>query len=325
LTIDTHHHMLPDFFWQETGNAHAPVGGFAPSQWSKEATISFMDDAGIDVAMLSISTPGVHVGDDKRARALARRCNEFAAQLVQSRPDRFGSFAALPLPDVDGALEELSYALDVLKLDGVLLFSNVQGMYLGDPRLEPVFTELDRRAATVFVHPNPSPDPVAHRLGLPDSLIDFTADTTRAVAEMLYSNRFARTSNVKYIFSHAGGTIPYLAGRFGIVDEMRVIPGADARRTAAETFHGLYWDTALAFGDPVLRMLRSVVGLEQVMCGSDYPYFRRDLAIGCIATLKHTDELASCEREAVLGANALKLFPRLADGSASASGTLPRL
>ena len=315
MTIDSHHHMLPDFFWQETGNAHAPVGGFAPPQWSKEASISFMDDAGIDVAMLSISTPGVHVGDDARARTLARRCNEFAAQLVQSRPDRFGGFAALPLPDVDGALEELRYALDVVKLDGVLLFSNVQGIYLGDPRFEPILTELERRAATVFVHPNPSPDPVAHRLGLPDSLIDFTADTTRAVAEMLYSNRFARTSNVKYIFSHAGGTIPYLAGRFGIVDEMRVIPGADARRTAGETFRGLYWDTALAFGDPVLRMLRSVVGLEQVMCGSDYPYFRRDLAVGCIAALRDTAELAADEREAVLGGNAVKLFPRFADRS----------
>jgi aminocarboxymuconate-semialdehyde decarboxylase len=311
LTIDTHHHMLPDFFWQETGNAHAPVGGFAPPQWSKEASLSFMDDAGIDVAMLSISTPGVHVGDDKRARALARRCNEFAAQLVQSRPDRFGSFAALPLPDVEGALEELSYALDVLTLDGVLLFSNVQGVYLGDPRLEPVFTELERRAATVFVHPNPSPDPMAHRLGLPDSLIDFTADTTRAVAEMLYSNRFARTPNVKYIFSHAGGTIPYLAGRFGIVDEMRIIPGAEARRTAAETFRRLYWDTALAFGDPVLRMLRSVVGLDHVVCGSDHPYFRRDLAVGGIAALMRTEELATGEREAIMHANAVTLFPRL--------------
>src|SRR6267154_2506711 len=248
---------------------------------------------------------------------------KFSAQLVHSRPDRFGSFAALPLPDVDGALEELSYALDVLKLDGVLLFSNVQGIYLGDPRLEPVFTELDRRAATVFVHPNPSPDPVAHHLGLPDSLIDFTADTTRAVAEMLYSNRFARAPNVNYIFSHAGGTIPYLAGRFGIVDEMRVIPGADARRTAAETFRALYWDTALAFGDPVLRMLRSVVGLDHVVCGSDYPYFLRDLAVGGIAALRRTEELTASEREAVLGTNALKLFPCLS-APASPSGTSAR-
>jgi predicted TIM-barrel fold metal-dependent hydrolase len=193
-TIDVHQHILPDFFWRETNEGASPVGGITPPPWTESTALAFMDDAGIDVAMLSISTPGVHVGDDKRARALTRRCNEFVATLVQSRLDRFGSFAAPPLPDVDGALEELSYALDVLKLDGVLLFSNVQGVYLGDPRLEPEFTELDRRAATVFVHPNPSPDPVAHRLGLPDSLIDFTADTTRAVAEMLYSNRFARTS-----------------------------------------------------------------------------------------------------------------------------------
>src|SRR6476646_3332864 len=156
-----------------------PLEGLRPlSGQRKQASRSW-------TTLASISTPGVHVGDDRRAQALARRCNEFAAQLVHSRPDRFGGFAALPLPDVDGALEELRYALDVLKLDGVLLFSNVQGIYLGDPRLEPVFTELERRAATVFVHPNPSPDPVAHRLGLPDALIDFTADTTRAVAEMI--------------------------------------------------------------------------------------------------------------------------------------------
>jgi predicted TIM-barrel fold metal-dependent hydrolase len=311
-TIDVHQHILPDFFWRDTNEAANPVGGIAPPKWTESSALAFMDDAGIDAAVVSISTPGVHVGDDRRARALARRCNDFSAALVQSRPDRFGSFAALPLPDVDGALEELQYALDVLHLEGVLLFSNVLGIYLGDPQFEPIFDELDRRAATVFVHPNPSPDPMAHRLGLPDSLIDFTADTTRAVAELLYSNRFARTSHIKYIFSHAGGTIPYLAGRFAIVDEMQVIPGAELRRTAAETFQQLYFDTALAFGDPVLRMLRSVVGLDHVICGSDFPYFRRDLAVGSIATLKRTSELATGERDGILGANALALFPRLA-------------
>src|SRR6202790_1841218 len=317
FTIDVHHHILPDVFWRATNDAHNPVGGISPAPWSKESTLSYMDDAGINVAITSISTPGVHMGDDAAARDLARRVNEISAELIKERPDRFGGFAALPLPDVDGALRALEYGLDVLKLDGVVLFSNARGIYLGATGVKPVFAELERRGAVVFVHPTSSPDPAARRLGLPDSLIDFTADTTRAIAEMLYSNRFARTSNVKYIFSHAGGTIPYLAGRFGIVDEMRVIPGAHARRTAAETFRGLYWDTALAFGDPVLRMLRSIVGLRQVTCGSDYPYFRRDLAVGCIAALRRTEELAASEREAVLGANALKLFPRLADGSTS--------
>src|SRR6185436_3459306 len=123
LTIDTHHHILPDFFWRETENAHAPVGGLAPLRWSKEATIAFMDDAGIDVAVVSLSTPGVHTGDSAKARALARRCNEFAATLVQAKPDRFASFACLPLPAVDASLEELAYAMDVLKLDGCVLFT----------------------------------------------------------------------------------------------------------------------------------------------------------------------------------------------------------
>jgi len=158
-TIDVHQHFLPDFFWRGTNEGAKPVGGIMPPPWTESTALAFIDDAGIDVAVLSISTPGVHVGDDTRARALARRCNEFAAQLVQSRPDRFGSFAALPLPDVDGALEELRYALDVLKLDGVLLFSNVQGIYLGDPRLEPVFTELDRRGRPCSCTPTLRPIP----------------------------------------------------------------------------------------------------------------------------------------------------------------------
>src|SRR5882724_5192904 len=114
LNIDTHHHILPDFFWQATENAHAPGGGLAPLRWSKETSISFMDDAGIDVAVVSLSTPGVHTGDGAKARALARRCNEFSAELVHSRPERFGGFACLPLPDVDASLEELSYGRGAL-------------------------------------------------------------------------------------------------------------------------------------------------------------------------------------------------------------------
>jgi predicted TIM-barrel fold metal-dependent hydrolase len=271
-----------------------------------------MDDAGIDVAITSISTPGVHMGDDAVAGDLARRVNELSAELIQERPDRFGGFAALPLPDVDGALRALEYGLDVLKLDGVVLFSNVAGIYLGDTRFRPLFDELERRAAVVFVHPNPSPDHAARSLGLPDSLIDFTADTTRAVAQLHYGNIFARTPGVKYIFSHAGGTIPYLATRFGIVDEMNVIPGAEERGAAADTLRRLYWDTALSWRPPVLRMLRSVVGLGQTLFGSDYPYLRRDLAVACRREVETSAELDTGESRAVLAGNALNLFPRLA-------------
>jgi len=308
MTIDTHHHMLPDFFWQETENAHAPIGGLAPLRWSKEATLSFMDDAGIDVAVLALTTPGVHTGDNAKARSLARRCNEFGAELVGARADRFSSFACIPLPDVDASLEELSYAMDVLKLDGFVLFTNSNGVYLGDVALEPVFEELERRQAVVFVHPNPSPDAVAHALGLPDNLLDFPTDTNRAVAQMHYTNRFARTPNVKYIFAHAGGSIPYLAARFAIIDEMGFIPGGEQRGTAADMFRRVYWDTALAASDPVLRMLRDIAGISQVVYGTDFPYQRRDLAVKSKQRILGSSALDDVERRAILGGNASRLL-----------------
>jgi 6-methylsalicylate decarboxylase len=311
FTVDVHHHILPEFFYRATNDAHNPVGGIAPQAWSTETALSFMDDAGIDVAITSISTPGVHMGDNAAARALARRCNEFAAELMRSKPDRFGGFACMPLPDVDGTLEELAYALDVLKLEGVVLFSNSRGVYLGDERFRTVFAELERRKAVVFVHPTSSPDPAAHGLGLPDSLIDFTADTTRAVAKLHYSNTFARTPNVKYILSHAGGTIPYLTSRFAIVDAMNVIPGAEERGTAADTFRRLYWDTALSWSDPVLQMLRSIVGIDRVLYGSDFPYLRRDLAVGSVRAIAQTNVLHDGEHQAVLAGTASRLIPRL--------------
>jgi aminocarboxymuconate-semialdehyde decarboxylase len=270
-----------------------------------------MDDAGIDVAVVSLSTPGVHTGDNAKARALARRCNEFSAELIRSRPDRFGGFAYLPLPDVDASLEELSYTLDVLGLDGFVLFTNSNGVYLGDPVLEPVFEELERRKTVVYVHPNPSPDAAAHSLGLPDNLLDFPTDTNRAVAQIHYTNRFARTPNVKYIFSHAGGSIPYLAARFAIIDEMGFIPGAEQRGSAADMFRRIYWDTALAASDPVLRMLRDVAGINQVLYGTDFPYLRRDLAINSRQRISQSSELNDLDKRAILGANASRLFPAI--------------
>lgn len=311
FTIDVHHHILPEIFWKATNEAHGPVGGFAPPPWTKEGALSFLDDAGIDVAITSISTPGVHMGDDAAARDLARQVNELSAGLIQAHPTRFGGYAALPLPDVDGALRELEYSLDVLKLDGVVLFSNARGIYLGDARFKPVFDELERRAAVVFVHPTASPDSAVRGLGLPDTLIDFTADTTRAVAQLHYGNTFARTPNVKYIFSHAGGTIPYLATRFSIVDEMKIIPGGEERGTAADTLKRLYWDTALSWRQPILHMLRAEVGLGQVLFGSDYPYLRRDMAVGCRHQILSSPELKEQETRDVLSNNAIRLFPRL--------------
>ena len=141
-------------------------------------------------------------------------------------------------------------------------------------------------------------------------MLDFPADTNRAVAQMHYSNRFARTPNVKYIFSHAGGSIPYLAARFSIIDEMGFIVGGEQRGTAADMFRRVYWDTALAASDPVLHMLREVAGIDQVLYGTDFPYLRRDLAVRSKQRILQSAELNASERHAILGDNASRLFLR---------------
>jgi predicted TIM-barrel fold metal-dependent hydrolase len=339
LVVDLHHHAIPGFYWEASNEDGNAAGGITPPRWSLEGAIAYLDEAGIDVAVPSISTPGVHFGDDATARRLARRVNEYLAEIKRDRPDRFGAFAILPLPDVEGSLEQIDYAFDVLELDGVSMLTNAGGSCLGDSRFDPVFAQLQRRAAVVFVHPTASPDPIAHTLGLPDALLDYPVDTSRAVAKLHYSNTFARTPDVKYVFAHAGGTIPFVASRFAIVDAMDVIPGAQERGTFADVLPRLHWDTASAFSDPVLQMLRSETGLGNVVFGTDYPYPRDAISIAGLRQLQHTAELDGSERRGVLGESAAELIPRLAGawnpshraaaglgdaGRASARSTEPR-
>ena len=314
-TIDLHHHVIPDFYWDASNEDGNAAGGITPPRWSLEGAIAYLDEARIDAAVPSISTPGVHFGDDAAARSLASKVNEYLAEIKRDRPDRFGAFAILPLPDVEGSLEQIAYALDVLELDGVSMLTNAGGSYLGDARFDPVFEELQQRAAVVFVHPTASPDPIAHTLDLPDSLLDYPVDTSRAIAKLHYSNTFARTPDVRYVFSHAGGTIPFVASRFSIVDDMDVIPGAQERGAFADALPRLYWDTASAFSDPVLHMLRSVTGLGNVVFGTDYPYPRDAISIAGLRQLRRTSELDDGERRGVLGDTAGRLIPRLAESA----------
>ena len=302
--------MLPDFFFEATNEKENPVGGLKPQVWTPENSLSFMDEAGIDIAILSISTPGVQLPDRRAAQELARKCNELAASLISRYPKRFGAFASVPISDIDDAIDEMVYALDVLKLDGVVLFTNSNGVYLGDRTLRPLFDELQKRKAIVYVHPNASPDPVAHSLALTDNLIDFPTDTTRAIAQLHYGGTFSATPDVKYIFSHAGGTAPYLAGRFAIVDEMNIMGDSSKRGTAAEIFRRLYWDTALAWSDPVLHTLRHIGGTDKVVFGTDFPYLRKDIAVRSKINVANSMELSEDEKKKVLGHNAIELFQR---------------
>ncbi len=215
--IDVHFHYLsPEYREKMIDAIGGYPDGFAAPQWSVEGTLAMMDRLGIATGMLSVSSPGVHFGNDARARSLARSVNEFAARTMADHRGRFGGFASLPLPDVDGALEEIAYAFDTLKLDGVVVLTNFNGVYLGDQRLDPVFDELNRRGAVIFIHPT---SPICWQqsaLGYPRPMIEFTFDSTRAVVNLIFSGTLARCPKLRIIVPHAGGTLPFLARRIGM-------------------------------------------------------------------------------------------------------------
>src|SRR5262245_34397021 len=217
--IDVHHHVFPPGYVDAvTRHGIHDSGGIAYPKWSVEDDLAFMDRCGIATAITSVSAPGVTVSDREASKALARNVNEYQARLVADHPTRFGAFASLPLNHMDDALDELAYALDTLRMDGVVLLSSVGDLYLGDPRLEPVFAELNRRRAVLFVHPNVPATSRGLDLAVPHAAVEFVFDTTRAVANLVYTGTLDRNPDVRIILSHAGGAIPYLAGRLATVD-----------------------------------------------------------------------------------------------------------
>ena len=240
--IDVHFHYLsPEYREKMIDAVGGYPDGFAAPQWSVEATLAMMDRMNIATGMLSVSSPGVHFGNDAKARLLARSVNEFAARTMGDNRGRFGGFASLPLPDVEGALLEIAYALDTLKLDGVVMLTNFNGVYLGDKRLDPVFDELNRRGAIVFIHPT---SPICWQqsaLGYPRPMIEFTFDSTRAVVNLIFSGTTARCPKVRFIVPHAGGTLPFLARRIGMF-------GRGARRRHASRRGRASAQSLLRFG-----------------------------------------------------------------------------
>ncbi|MFV0126385.1 amidohydrolase family protein [Streptomyces sp. HMX112] len=269
--VDVHAHFVTDsYVRQATEAGHGtPDGVPAWPSWSAAAHIELMDRCRIDTAILSVSSPGVHFGDDAAARRLAREVNEDGATAVRDHPGRFGLFASLPLPDVDGALREIGHAFDVLGADGVVLETNTHGTYLGDPLLEPVWAELDRRAAVVFLHPT---SPVCWErlaLGRPRPMIEFVFDTARTVTDLLMAGTLVRHPHLTVIVPHCGGALPVLADR--INGFMRMFMPADGDAPdAVEQLRHLYYDLAGPALPRQLPALLSLVGPDRVLYGSDH-------------------------------------------------------
>jgi predicted TIM-barrel fold metal-dependent hydrolase len=311
--IDVHHHLIPAPYAKAIDAAgYGSVAGVERPDWSPEISLDLMDRHGIDVAITSVSAPGVHLGDDRQARELARSCNETSAQLVVDHPGRFGAFACLPLPDLDGALEEASYALDVLGADGlVLLSSHSDGSYLGNPRFDELLAELDRREATVFIHPAIPTIASSIPVEIPVFAMEFTFDTTRAAFNLAYTGALERFPNITWILSHAGGTVPYLVSRFSLLWLREPDLAERAPAGGTEYLARMYYDTALSANPHALSSLAELVGWDHVLFGSDFPFAPELATAVSIMSLDADERFDDASRAQVMHQNARRLFPRL--------------
>ena len=312
--IDVHHHIVPPDYREAIQRAglSTPIPGVRFPAWDVESTLAMMDRQGIAAAITSIAEPGVYVGDIAVARDLARQCNEFSARLISDHPrGRFGALAVLPLPDVEAALRELEYALDTLKLDGVTLLSNYRGVYLGDDAFDALFAELNRRRTPVFIHPS---TPAGHELptfGYPVALYEFTFDTTRMVAHLLYSGTLDRYPDLRLILSHAGGTVPFLAYRLSLGPRLGLVANPRTPQDVMAALRRLYYDTATSATPYALSSLQVLADPSHVLFATDWPFLPEQLVAETVAGLAEYDGFDQEARLLIERENAAGLFPRV--------------
>ena len=270
--IDVHFHLIPQLYREAVYEAgRGPAIGRYPD-WSPQLALEVMDEHGIALAVASIAQPGVGFLPDDKAASLARRCNDDAAELIARHPQRFGCFGLVPMHAADAAVAEAKYCLETLRFHGVALFASYGEKFLGDAAFDPLMEYLDARAAVVHVHPGLHPSSRSLALPWPAFMVEYPFDTTRAAVNLLFSGALGRFGNIRFILSHAGGTLPFLAWR------LSVAPMIDKRltqRSRADIFAGLksfWYDIALACGAAPMAALLRIAAPERIVFGSDWPF-----------------------------------------------------
>lgn len=303
--IDVHHHaLLP----QLTGGLRLGTVDIPP--WEIDGSICFMDEIGIDIAALTLTSPGIPYADKNAARDMARRVNDTLAGFVQRHPTRLMALAALPLPDIDGSLEELAYAIDVLGLDGLGVLSNY-GPYFGTSHYEPLYEELDRRSLPVHIHPTP-PTLTPHQdVGLPPSLIEYVFETTRVATNVVYNDLFNHYPDLKLILSHAGGTVPYLAKRLSYGPQITASLKETAPEDIVTELGKFYFDLAMTNAQFTLPALNALVGSERILYGSDFPFMPTSSIMDSKNDAFNFSGYSASDLAQIGSGNAVKLFPRL--------------
>ncbi len=299
--IDVHHHFMPAFHLEAISARRTG----SSVQWSLAKSLEDMDKTGTATAIVSIVQPGAWVGDAEKSRKLARQWNEFVTENGRAHPGRFGLWAALPLPDVDGALREIEYALDVLKADGVGLMTSTEGKYLGDPAYTPIFEELNRRKAVVYTHPATPQCCVNLVPGTPPGTIEYATDTTRTIASLLFNGVATRYPDIRFIFSHSGGTLPFLVGRFVRQAQAKKYPFLP--QGPIPVLQRFYYEIAQGNTPGQLAALFKLSPLAHVMFGTDFPFRPGAEAVSGMAEYGFDP----ADTEAINRDNALALLPRL--------------
>lgn len=309
--IDVHHHMLPPAYVEI---ARDRIRQITPNpavlEWTAARGLEQMDRFGISTSVLSLPIPGAWLGGAEASRKLARVSNDFGARVTGDHRGRFGLFASVPLPDVDGSLEEIAYAFDTLRADGIALQTSYDDRWPGDPAFAPVFDELNRRKAVVFVHPT-EPVCCANLAGVPSSVVEFLFDTTRAVVSLLATGTVARCPDIRFVFCHAGGTLPVLAARINAFFQGQPNLVSAVPNGVVHELRRLYYDVANATNPSSLAALMNLVPVSQMLFGSDYPYRAVDGTVGGWEQYA----VGADVRRAVDRGNALRLFPRLNDAA----------
>ena len=274
--------------------------------WSPAMSIEEMDKNDIATAIVSLVQPGVTIGTVEQARGLSRECNEYGARMVKDYPGRFGFFASIPLTDTEGSLRETAYAMDTLKADGINLFTSFGDKYLGDKSFEPVYEELNRRNAIVYVHPTQPKCCTGLVPGVTVSTIEYATDSSRTIASVMFSGTAAKFPNIRWIFSHGGGTMPFLIGRYERLAGERkdpYLPGG-----AVPQLTKFHYEIAQANHPGALDAITEIIPITQLLFGTDYPIWRTAESVGGLTGYK---EFNDAQRHAVNRGNAERLIPRL--------------
>jgi 6-methylsalicylate decarboxylase len=303
--IDMHHHFAPPAWVADVKGR--PLLQPANTRWTPGQSIEDMDRGGVAAAVVSITNPGIWFGDREQTRRLARACNDYGANLVRTYPTRFGLFASLPLPDVQAALEEIEYAYDTLKVDGVGLLTSYGDTWLGNAAYRPVMEELNRRRAVVAVHPTAANccRNLDYAPGVGPGSIEYGTDTTRAIMGIAFSGDAARFPGIRFIWSHAGGSVPFLAGRIEGA-------GTNAREAMPNGFTAelkkFYYDLAGAANRGAIASLLQLVPATQIVFGTDFPPGGTSASVA--KTLAEIGLLNAADLRAIDRDNAVRLLPR---------------